>query len=378
MKNSKNSSLAKLVAFFLIVIALICTVGFASDGWQSILEKPDNGNEGENADNNADGNNNGENSDPDGSENQEELPVVNPIPEYLDYLTGLESTQEASFIRYMAFITRTDAPIYGLSDSALTIEITTEDGKTRFISFKKGSDVGGKIGSFAANRDYISYLINAFGGISVGYGDDDRFEYTISAKAENELDFSRFSGYSYTEYSEYVYTNADLLSAFINKTGINTSLSVSQTSLPFNFAGYYDEKILGNEGAVSISICYGQGNTTELIYSSETEKYMLSKNGSVAIDLINNKKLEYNNVFVLFADSVTFETTNATQTIISTDSQGVGYYISNGKMQSIRWSKGDSGELTFLTSDGEKLTVNRGTSYIGYVKSSQIANVKVS
>ena len=99
MKNSKNSSLAKLVAFFLIVVALICTVGFASDGWQSILEKPDSGDEGENADNNADGNENGENSDQNGSGNPEELPVVNPIPEYLDYLTGLEITQEASFIK---------------------------------------------------------------------------------------------------------------------------------------------------------------------------------------------------------------------------------------------------------------------------------------
>ena len=120
MNITKNGSLIKLVAFFLIAAMLVFTVGFASSGWQSTI--PDNGSldaTGDNNDNIENGNSN--------SPSDTTLPALKPTPEYIDYLTGLETTKEAYFLPYIAFSMRSDSALYGIYNSALTIEIPTEN-----------------------------------------------------------------------------------------------------------------------------------------------------------------------------------------------------------------------------------------------------------
>lgn len=383
MKFMRNGGPAKLVAFFLIAVALLCTVGFAAGGWQSIIDdEPDSGDaDGDDksqTDGDADENTDGENPDPDGDGMTEEnLPAVKPVPEYIDYLTGMEITQEESFIKYSCFVLNTDAPLYGISSSAVTVEMPTENGKTRFIAFKKDAVATGKIGSIAPTRDYISIIASFFNGILVSNGCDDSFDYSFSDYKYEHLDFSCNLGYHYTEYTEFIYTNGDLINAFIKNSGISP-VKTGVTALPYNFVGYYDDNVSSAQKGTNVIISYDEGNSTELTYSADAGRYILAKNGTVKTDLLTDKALEYDNAFILYADSTTYETKNCTETVLSTDGSGEGYYLTRGTVQKILWSVGTDGQLVFTDENGEKLTVNRGTSYISYVKSSQIDSVKIS
>ena len=141
-------------------------------------------------------------------------------------------------------------------------------------------------------------------------------------------------------------------------------------ALPYKFADY-GTSVSGLYGsAVSVIIGYKEANTTELYYSSETEKYTLYKNGSEVRDLISDKTAVYDNVFILYANATTYETEDACETVLSSMSGGKGVYCTGGESVNIKWTTDQNGEMIFTTEDGEILTVNRGKSYISFVKAS--------
>ena len=91
--------------------------------------------------------------------------------------------------------------------------------------------------------------------------------------------------------------------------------------------------------------------------------------------MLDGKVASYKNVFVLFADMITYETSAGTESIVNTAGGGSGYYATGGKLIEIRWSVGQNGELVFKDLSGAKLVVNRGNSYVGYYKSSDSQSV---
>ena len=102
---------------------------------------------------------------------------------------------------------------------------------------------------------------------------------------------------------------------------------------------------------------------------------LCQKNGVDCIDLLSNAKHEYKNCFILFADSVTYENTDGTQTVMNTIGCGTGYYFTEGSVTEISWVSDTDGNMIFYDSLGERLTVNRGNSYINIIKSSRINTV---
>jgi hypothetical protein len=148
--------------------------------------------------------------------------------------------------------------------------------------------------------------------------------------------------------------------------------------VPYNFIDYYSEEIINNKTAKKIVISYSNSNSTEFSYNATVGNYTLTKNNQTKHDLLNNKSLSYDNVFLLFASSEIRETEQATQTIIDTLSGGKGYYFTNGTAKEITWGYDDAGNLTFYNENMQKLTVNRGTTYISFAKASQISKVNFS
>ncbi len=374
MKWLQNGNLAKLVAFFVIAVVITCTVSFAANGWQSFIDnEPDtdkvvtdkNNSEKDNVDENSGGETSGE-----------DVPVVLPTPKYYHSITGLETDLESSLKRPLCLCFGASDPLYGISSSYLTIEFPTEYGNTRFLCFTDEAKSLGKIGSLSPSRGYISNLATYFGGILLSYGSDDTFEYDYK-EPHDKLNFFETNGYCYTEYNSFVYTNGDLVNAFINNTRINLASS-EICALPYIFLEPEEKLNLNGENASSVSITYSDKNSTQLNYSPLEECYILSKNSMVKNDLLNDKPLKYNNVFILFANSTTHETEDNTQLILDTYTKGSGIYAFNGYCIDISWEKDLSGNLVFYNTQGEKLTVNRGTSYISFVKSSSKSQVKIS
>lgn len=373
MNKSKTGNLAKLVAFFVITIVLTCTVAYAAGGWQQPSEPiPDNSDDNTeppdedpsvNADENKDGN-----------ENKEDPPAPPPIPEYLHYITGLEITKEESYKKPIAFVLDPTSPLYSVSNSYLTVEIPTETG-TRLLCFTDDALEAGKIGSILPTRGYISDVCSYFGAILVSNGDDGKVEYDKRPLKDGYLDLADNIGYHYSEYNDNIYTNRDLISALIKNTKTST-VKVTSPSLPYSFPEYNAEEIVCKLSAVNAKISNSTSDTTVFSYSEENKTYTVSKNDTALVDRLNSETLSYNNVFILFSDSATYETSEYTECVLDTNSGGTGMYLTGGKYVDITWTVTENG-LLFLDENGEKLTVNRGTSYISFVKSSQADKVSI-
>ncbi|MBR3681172.1 MAG: DUF3048 C-terminal domain-containing protein [Clostridia bacterium] len=359
MKLAKGGSLLRLVAFFVIAAVLTCTASFATSGWQSFVENEPNSDDAA-----AGAPSSGEvDENTDGSNSQGE--ITNPEPTVKHYLTGYTISPSESGNAPISFIYSSDSPLYGISNAFLTVEIPTEGGQTRYLSlFSRGTYLG-KIGSIAPTRDYISAINKALGSMLIARGGDDSFEYSDTEL--EYLDIIESGGYSYTEYTEFHYTNSDLVEALIKNSGQSRLLG-DTVKAPFIHS---DTEIRGSEAALSVIIPYSDSNGSQLIYSASEGKYTLYKGANPVRDLLNDRLCTYDNVFVLFADALTHETAEATETILDTVGGGSGYYFTRGTAIKISWATDELGNLVFFNEHGGVLSVNVGTSYVAFEKSSR-------
>lgn len=367
MNTNKSGGVGKLVAFFVIAVTMLLAFGLVADGWQLFDEnEPDSGKDadkGGETDENTDGNQE--------NEGEDEPDVY--IPQYTDILTGYETTEDASRERPIAYVMNPSAPLYGISGADITVEIPVEMGDTRFLAISSGIRELGKIGSLTATRNYISNIAKYFGAIIVANGSDDSVEYSGCDLSSSSFDLTENIGYSYTEYTHFVYTNHDLIRAGIKNAGIS-SAQTSQVSIPYRFG----VSSPGTSTARTVSIAFSDGKTTELYYSDSDKAYTLSKGGVIIKDTLYDKVCKYENVFVLFADTVTYESADGCAMVMNTTDSGIGFYISGGTAKSISWQGSVAGNMVFYDESGEILTVNCGKSYIAFAKSSMISSVTIS
>ena len=115
-----------------------------------------------------------------------------------------------------------------------------------------------------------------------------------------------------------------------------------------------------------------------LIYDETTGKYRYQKNGEFKYDMLNGNAISYTNVFILFADTTTYENATAKELVINTTGSGKGYYISKGRLTEFNWCINNDGNLIFKDLMGEILTVNAGNSYLSYFKASEPLKITVS
>ena len=372
MNNSEadvksDSGLYKIISAILIAILLILIVGFAVFGL--------NGSEGENSgeidDNsqiNADkpnGDTNGNGGTADNISDPDDEVSVNPMPALTYYLTGLTCGEDKYRKIPYVFVTEPRAPLYGISNAELVVEMPTEGGQTRFMMFMSSIGDAGKLGAFAPTRDYMSAMVKFFGGILVANGNDDIVRYNTLAQSLH-LDLSENSSFYYKENGKNVYSDNDKIETMTSKAGIDTeSLVIKQ--LPFVFADP-NATVRGNSIAQSIVIPYAADLTTKHIYNESTGVYTMYKGDRASIDMLTGKGAEFNNVFVLFSDVVTYELAEGTESVVNTATNGTGYYLTRGTLTEIRWHVDEQGALHFTDLNGDVLEVNRGTSYIGYYK----------
>ena len=370
MNNNKLSNHVRMIAFFLTAVILICTFGFTVDGWQVNANDitPPSNDKTPNTDVKDDPSRDDQN-----SNEQAGAPDV-VIPDYINSLTGMETTEEISEYSPLAFIMDADDSCYGISRSDILVEIPVENEKTRFISFISDKDNLWKIGSLASGRDYINNIVKYFGGVAIYNAMDDLNDYESCDMSQNCLDLSLKAGYHYTEQTSKSYTNCDLISSGLTSSGIHLEMNNSLT-LPFGFNDFGNNSILLNKTASEIKINQCNNAVIQLKFDAETRKYFYRKNGELMLDALNGKNVDFTNCFILFADSVTYDNFKGCQTIVNTIGKGSGFYLTEGTYTEIIWSATKEGTMTFFLPDGTRLTVNRGTSYICYVKSSKADSV---
>ncbi len=367
MNKTGYGNYAKLIAFFLVASLLVVGFGFATEGWWQQENEYDDSRPSDDKPSADAG-------------TEDKLPAVSEpetkLPEFFNLLTGEETTEELSRKRHYAFILDESSPLYGINGSDILAEFPTESGETRILAFTNNTANFKKIGALSKTRHYISNVAKFFGSIIVSNGNDGYIDYEHCDMNGSAFDMSEHFGYCYTEYSQFTYTGADLLSAGLYNANVNTAVP-SDISIPFTFIDYGKEIGEGAFSAKSVLLPFSQKSETELYYSQSSECYSFNKNGSPKKDMLSDQKIIYKNVFLLFADSLTYEGAENTEMVMNTIGEGTGYYISCGMGQKITWRSDVSGKMTFFNESGEKLTVNRGSSYFGFMKSAKLEDVKI-
>ena len=370
MNNTKLSNPVRLIAFFLTAFMLICTFGFTADGWQigdstknetldkPLIDSPQIKDDENNSNINDDCLNN---------------PDIY-VPSFINRITGLEIDEELSKKAHLAFVLDSNT-YYGISGADLVCQIPIENGDIRTVAFVLENDTLWKIGSISTTKGYISNISKYFGGVCVSNGSQDLQGYIQCDTSGLQLDFSIDKDFAYTEFENNIYTNSDLLKAALEFRDIDLT-AIQSPSLPYNFIDFGSESIIA-EGisAKTVTVTHSEKNTTKLVYNENEGKYLLSTAGTTITDSMNGKSLNFENCFVLFADSVTYDTPQGSQMIMDTIGKGSGYYITHGSACEIKWLATADGVMTFTDSDGNKLTINRGSIYLSFVKSSMVDKV---
>lgn len=370
MNKLKSTGMIRLIAFFLVTVVLVCAFGFSADGWQIFNDKEQNKNQSLNT-------GIGNNSQQGGQDTETVTPPQYNTPAYTSPLTGLEITREQSLVRPISFVLDGSSPLYSLSLCDVMVELPVENGGTRILAITSDMTNAWKIGSLAQTRGYISNIGKFFDAIIASGGNDDSIEYISCDTAKEELLLSVENTYCYSEYSYYLYTNVNLINSAINAYQISQNKTEGKSS-PFNFVDYGADDIRGEISSGSVSVAYSSSVVCRFDYSEENGYYTISRNGNLNNDLLNNSSLNFKNCLILFADSVTYEGVSGAQTVMNTIGNGDGYYFTNGSAIRIKWQSDAEGNLMLADEGGSPLTINRGKSYIGFVKSSRTDSVSFS
>ncbi len=372
MRSSKSTNLTGLIVFVLIAALLFGIISVSAVGWQSMLpDEPDiSDSDNDNSPSGEDNTQTDENNDGQGTTDSSDKAPIIVTPKYFDYLSGLTTTAEASRLRPY-FVSVSSDNLYGISKSPLVMEFPTESETTKLLMALKTDTVHSKIGSISWARNYMLSLCASFGGIPIYNGLN-----AITGESHTSLcdiDFSKLSGYYYTENNN-VYTNSHLLDAYAENSNLDRNLTGS--AMPFNFSEteiYFTNGSAANE----VFIPYSATRSIRLQYVKESGEYIYQNGYKPVYDGLDSKPVSFKNVFILFCDSTTYDKACGTELVLDTHTSGTGYYVTGGKSIRINWTVNDLGEITYHNESGEKLTVNSGYSYIGYFKSSRSDEVKV-
>lgn len=374
MEKNQLKGLSKFIALFIISALVISVVIFTASG-DGAVALPDSGNislkdqsdsTGTNPPNLSDGS---DNLDAPGDDDAStESPTV-----FINKITGLEITENEYNARAYGIVIDPNLSVYGLSFADFAVEFPTETGASRMLFFSTSDEVLWKVGALMPTRKYINNISKYFGGIIVANGIDDSVEYRTSYEGAF-LDVSKHTDCTYTENGKSLYTSENLLEIALNRTHyVNNDNTYTSSPYIISVDGVTD----GIKCANSVIIPYSDKNSTHLIYDSSIGKYVYTKNSEQKIDMLSGARVEYDNAFILFANSTTYENSNTSELVIDTEGGGVGYYFSGGKMNELRWSSND-GVMTFKNLMGETLNVNQGTSYISFYKASECGNITMN
>lgn len=360
MNTTKISSYNKLIAFFLIIVALLSVLVVSANGWQD--ENPF----WENKDNNTAGGENDDTDKDDKEPTEKPTPPEEPeTPKFYHHITGVEVTEEAYGDSQVAYVIDGNSPLCGIASCNVLIEFPMENQKTRYIMIAdKGAEMM-KVGSITYSRKFMSNLAPVFGATLVSLGNDDTVEYEHTDIGENFVELTKNPGSYYTEYTYFTYTNTKLLSTVLPTTPKNP------LSLPYSFIGESDT---ANRSISAKTINVPYGTTTSLVFSQEQNGYCLYKMGSDKIDVSTSNQVVFTNALILYADTMTYETAEKTEMVMNTVGSGSGYFAYNGMAEEITWSMDSNGNMSLYSKNGEKLLIGRGSTYIAYVKSSKINN----
>ncbi len=308
---------------------------------------------------------------------------------YIDPLTGLRVTEDVSKVRPVSLIfdnISIAAPQSGISKMDILIEMPVEGGISRLIGItndhlgKDGTGTLDKYGPIRSTRPYMVSLSQAFGSLMVGAGGSPQGYDKIAALGLNYVDGvnDRYALQGFYRDVERYKNDGYEHSLMITGKGIAKLADFNSFALTgtgknaFNFIDEDKSMYLSGGAATHVILKYSLYQQVQLVYSASSGTYYRYQHGDVPhLDAENGEQLNFRNVLILFADTRNIEGDTEGRLNVTVTGRGEGYYLTDGRYVPIQWSRaGDTSELVISGMGGEKLTINRGKTFISVVNSS--------
>ena len=317
----------------------------------------------------------------------EEDPFAKIIPRNQNLLTGIgDLSEEAIGKRPVAVMVNNlqgARPQYGITQADVIFEIPVEGNITRLMALYADYTTVPKICPIRSCRYYYPAIAKGFDAYYIHWGSDQTILGYLNSLGIDRYDglanphnlFDRDSNKGSQGYSlEHTgYFDGTKFAAAVQAEGTRTDLKEGKTGTAFQFCDM--DEVVTPEGNVCESVYIDFGPTTsQFNYNAEKRTYTKKMNGTAHIDAVTGSTLEFTNLFVLETSIHTRDEVGHKSVNWAGSGSTVGYYISNGAVEKITWSKengSESGYLRFYKENGEMLTINRGKSYIAYCTKGQ-------
>ena len=128
------------------------------------------------------------------------------------------------------------------------------------------------------------------------------------------------------------------------------------------WANFTDEALtLDGGSATSVKVPF-PAQTTNFTYDEASGLYTRLSGGTVLTDYYTNESTQVKNVFILLTSITNYA--DGKHRKVALDS-GDGYYITNGTVQFIKWSKGNATNgFEFTDTEGNEIKVSAGNSWV--------------
>lgn len=299
-------------------------------------------------------------------------------PENVNLLTGLDDLSEEAIgkrpVAIMVNNITAALPQYGIEEADIIFEIPVESDLTRLMAIYADYTTVPDVCSVRSCRSYYPAFSEGFDAIYVSWGMDGTitdyidsldltyFNGTYGTGGLFSRDSDRASAGYATEHTG-IFEGTGLVEA-MESLEWRTDLESDKTETAFTFNDWETVVAPIGESCVYVEIDFG-AQTSQFEYDEENDVYLKSHNGNEHIDGNSGEQLSFTNVFVLETSITVKDSVGRKDVDWEGGDNAVGYYISNGVVQEIRWSKSDEESyLEFYTIDGEELSINRGKSYI--------------
>lgn len=263
----------------------------------------------------------------------------------------------------------------GTSKADIIYEALAEGGITRMMAIYQDPSKVKVIGSVRSARHYYVQFAKEWNAIYCHFGHTKYATQKIQKLKVNNL--SGLSGIGSLVYARdssisaphNVFTSGKKLQKGAKKLKYSRKQDTDKVAEHFYF---YEEdtELESGDKAQNITLPFSNYSTCRLKYNAKKQTYFKYEYGQKHMDIYYKKQLSFKNVIVQLVDESNIDH-NGYQTMELSDNSGKGYYITNGKVQKIKWKRKEAGnKMVYLDSDGNTLNINPGKTYIAvYPKS---------
>lgn len=256
-------------------------------------------------------------------------------------------------------------PQGGLDRAQIVYEVIVEGGLTRLMPIFWGTEPE-MIGPVRSARHYFLDYSSEYDAIYVHYGGSPQAGRDVKKFGINEIDGLYLGTDVFWDLTndprnwQDSYTSMEKLRAHAQKKKFSEKAEVE---FPFTYQ-IKDTVLETGKPAIAITLKY-PAMTSKFEYDSTTGLYKRFRNGKEHMERVSGKQLQAKNIIIQYVRNYDIPGDTAGRQELDTVGSGKGYYITNGRVIELKWSKESrSAQTKYSDAQGNPILLNRGQTWI--------------